>query len=74
MKLKVKKIGGSTGLVLPEDLLVALGLKPGDELTATTLGNGGLLLAPRDPDLTRSMAIVDELMGDYRHTLKELAG
>ncbi len=73
MKLKVKKIGGSTGLVLPEELLVALGLKHGDEMTATPVGNGGFLLTPHDPHFTDSMALVDELMHDYRDTLEELA-
>ena len=73
MKLEVKKIGNSTGLILPKELLVRLGLKPGDELHATPNGAGGFVLSPYDPEFERSMALVDEIMDEYRDTLKELA-
>jgi putative addiction module antidote len=73
MKLEVKKIGNSTGLILPKELLVTLGLKPGDALHATSDGEGGLRLTPYDPDFEQSMRMVDEIMDEYRDTLKELA-
>ncbi|NLH79988.1 MAG: AbrB/MazE/SpoVT family DNA-binding domain-containing protein [Phyllobacteriaceae bacterium] len=73
MKLEVKKIGNSTGLILPKELLTKLGLKPGDALHATPDGAGGVRLSPYDPDFERSMALVDEVMDEYRDTLRELA-
>ncbi len=73
MKLEVKKIGNSTGLILPKELLLKLGLKPGDELHVVPDAAGGVRLTPYDPDFERSMALVDEIMDEYRDTLKELA-
>ncbi len=73
MKLEVKKIGNSTGLILPKDLLVKLGLKPGDALHVATDGEGGLRLTPYDPDFERSMDLVETIMDEYRDTLKELS-
>lgn len=73
MKLEVKKIGNSTGLILPKELLVKLGLKSGDTLHATADGEGGLRLTPYDPDFEQSMRLVDEIMDEYRDTLRELA-
>ena len=73
MKLEVKKIGNSTGLILPKDLLTKLGLKPGDALHVTGDGEGGLRLTPYDPDFEQSMRLVDGIMDEYRDTLKELA-
>lgn len=73
MKLEVKKIGNSTGLILPKELLIGLGLKAGDQLHAVPDGSGGLRLTPYDPDFEHSMALVDEIMDEYRDTLRELA-
>lgn len=73
MKLEIKKIGNSTGLILPKDLVAHLGLKTGDAVYATPDGAGGLNLTPYDPDFAESMRLVDEIMDEYRDTLKELA-
>lgn len=73
MKLEVKKIGNSTGLILPKELVTRLGLEPGRALYATPDGDGGLRLTPYDPDFEQSMRLVDEIMDEYRDTLKELA-
>jgi putative addiction module antidote len=73
MKLEVKKIGNSTGLILPKELVVKLGLEPGATLYAAPDGEGGLRLTPYDPDFEHSMTLVDEIMDEYRDTLKELA-
>jgi putative addiction module antidote len=73
MKLEVKKIGNSTGLILPKELVAKLGLAPGATLHVVPDGAGGLRLTPYDPDFERSMAMVDEIMDEYRDTLRELA-
>jgi putative addiction module antidote len=73
MKLEVKKIGNSTGLILPKELLGELDIKQGQWLYVTSLPDGGVRLTPYDPDFEKVMSIVDDLMVEYRDTLKALA-
>ena len=73
MKLEIKKIGNSSGIILPKELMTALGLKPGMELYAAAAGDGAIRLTPYDPDFAESMKLVDDIMDEYRDTLKELA-
>lgn len=73
MKLEIKKIGNSSGIILPKELMQALGLRPGMELYAVPSGEGTLRLTPYDPDFEASMRMVDDIMDDYKDTLKELA-
>jgi len=73
MKLEVKKIGNSTGLILPKELLAQLNLKQGQWVYVTELPDGGVRLTPYDPDFEKVMTIVDDLMVEYRDTLKALA-
>jgi putative addiction module antidote len=73
MKLEVKKIGNSTGLILPKELLGELDIKQGQWLYVTSLPDGGVRLTPYDPDFEKVMTIVDDLMVEYRDTLKALA-
>jgi putative addiction module antidote len=73
MKLEVKKIGNSTGLILPKELLSELDIKQGQWLYVTSLPDGGVRLTPYDPDFEKVMTIVDDLMVEYRDTLKALA-
>jgi putative addiction module antidote len=73
MKLEIKKIGNSTGVILPKELLTQLNLKQGQWVYVTELPDGGVRLTPYDPDFEKVMTIVDELMVEYRDTLKALA-
>jgi putative addiction module antidote len=73
MKIEVKKIGNSTGVILPKELLTRLGLKQGDQLFVTELAGGGLQLQPHDPDFERGMEIARKAMRKYRNVLRELA-
>jgi putative addiction module antidote len=73
MKIEVKKIGNSTGVILPKELLAKLQLKQGDKLFVTELAGGGLQLLPYDPDFEKTMGIVDEIIDEYRDTLAALA-
>jgi len=73
MKLEVKKIGNSTGLILPKDLLTKLNLQQGQWLHVTELPDGGIRLTPYDPDFDKAMAIVDDIMDEYKDTLRALA-
>jgi putative addiction module antidote len=73
MKLEVKKIGNSTGLILPKDLIAKLNLQQGQWLHVTEMPDGGVRLTPYDPDFDRAMAIVDDIMDEYKDTLRALA-
>jgi len=73
MKIEVKKIGNSTGVILPKELLTRLGLKQGDTLFVSELPGGGLQLVPRDPTFERGMEIARKAMRKYRNVLRELA-
>jgi putative addiction module antidote len=73
MKIEVKKIGNSTGVILPKELLTRLQLKQGDWLFVTELPDGGLKLAPRDPTFERGIEIARKAMRKYRNALGELA-
>ena len=72
MKLELKKIGNSTGLILPKELLVRLGLQQGDKVVVTET-TGGLSISRDEPTLTEGMEIARKAMKTYRSALTELA-
>ncbi len=73
MKLEIKKIGNSTGLILPKELLTRLNLGQGDWLSVTENADGSVTISPFDSDFEESMSIVDDIMVEYRDTLRALA-
>jgi putative addiction module antidote len=73
MKLEVKRIGNSTGLILPKELLGKLNLQQGQWLYVTEHPEGGVRLTPYDPDFEETMQLLDEVMDEYKDTLRTLA-
>ena len=73
MKIEIKKIGNSTGVILPKELLARLHLKQGDWLFVMELPDGALMLAPRDPSFEKGMEIARKAMRKYQNALRELA-
>jgi putative addiction module antidote len=73
VKVEIKKIGNSDGLILPRELVRRLDLKRGQQLHVTELAGGGFQLLPYDPDFEETMQIVDEIIDEYRDTLTALA-
>jgi putative addiction module antidote len=73
MKLEVKKIGNSTGLILPKELLSRLNLAQGDWLSVTEGGDGSVRLSPLDPTFEKGMEIAEKAMKTYRNALSKLA-
>jgi putative addiction module antidote len=73
MKIEIKKIGNSDGLILPREMMQRLELKRGQSLHITELAGGGFQALPYDPDFERTMEIADEIMEEYRDTLATLA-
>lgn len=73
MKLEVKKIGNSTGLILPKELVRDMNLAQGDWLHVTREPDGRLVLAKRDDEFERGMEIARKAMRTYENALRELA-
>jgi putative addiction module antidote len=73
MKIEIKKIGNSDGLLLPRELMQRLDLKRGQELHITELAGGGFQAMPYDPDFEKTMEIADQVMDKYKDTLAALA-
>ena len=73
MRIEVKKIGNSTGLILPKALLARLKLEQGDWLYVTELPDRALHITPYDPEHERAVEIARELFKDYQDTFKALA-
>jgi putative addiction module antidote len=73
MKIEIKKIGNSDGLILPRELMQRLDLKRGQQLHLTELAGGGFQALPYDPDFEKTMDIAEEIMDEYRDTLSALA-
>ena len=71
--LTVRKVGNSTGLILPKDLLARLNLKEGDKLHVVEQTENSFKLSPYDPKHARALAIARGVMDEYKDTFKELA-
>ena len=71
-KLTLRKIGTSTGLILPKAELDRLHVAEGDELYLIETPNG-LELTPYDPEFEAQLESAQRVMKKYRNTLRELA-
>ncbi|MFA5950749.1 MAG: AbrB/MazE/SpoVT family DNA-binding domain-containing protein [Hyphomicrobium sp.] len=73
MKLEIKKIGNSTGLILPKELLARLGLSQGDHVIVTEAPDKTLTISAYSDDDDETMRIARDVMKEYKSTLKALA-
>jgi putative addiction module antidote len=73
MFLEVKRIGNSTGVILPKELLARLQLELGDKLFITERPGGGFTATPTDPKFEKGMEAARKAMKRYRNALTELA-
>lgn len=72
MPLKLVKIGNSTGVVLPKELLARLRVELGDTVYATESPDGVRLTAS-NPDFAAKMAAAEAIMREDRDILRVLA-
>jgi len=72
MKLKLRAVGTSTGVLLPKEMLLRMKLKKNDTLFAVETPEG-YLLTPYDPEVERQLKKGREFMGKYRDTFRALA-
>jgi putative addiction module antidote len=72
MKLKLRSVGTSTGVILPKELLHRLKVKKDDHLFAVETP-AGFLLTPYDPEIDEQLEIGRKFMATYRDTFRALA-
>ena len=71
--VKLKRIGNSTGFLLPKEMMARLNLATGDTFYATLIPDGGIRLTPYDPKFEQAMKVARRGMKIYRNALAELA-
>ena len=70
--LKLRKIGNSVGVIVPQELLTALHVGQGDTLYLTEAPDG-FRLTPYDPDFERQMTVSRKIKKRDRNLLRALA-
>jgi putative addiction module antidote len=70
--LKLRKIGNSVGVILPQATLDALHVGSGDTLFLTE-SSEGYRLTPYSPEFETQMALARKIMAKRRNALRELA-
>jgi antitoxin component of MazEF toxin-antitoxin module len=73
MKLEIKKIGTSTGLILPEDLLARLRLEQGDRVLVSGRPDRSITITPCNDDDEETLRIARDVMKEYASTFRALA-
>ena len=72
VKLKVTKVGNSSGLLLPKEAMARLRVEQGDTVYLTEAPDG-FRLTPYDPEFERQMTLARKVMKKHRRALRELA-
>ena len=72
IKLKLTRVGNSTAVVLPKEVLQRLKLERGDTVYLTETPDGWRL-TPYDPEFERQMEEAHRLMKKRRNALRALA-
>jgi putative addiction module antidote len=70
--LKVRAVGNSVGVILPQETLAALNVAQGDTIFLTPSPDG-YRVTPYDPTFERQMKVAQDVMKRDRHLLRELA-
>lgn len=68
----IRRIGNSSGLTIPKDLLDRNHLAEGDRVHIVETEEG-LLITPYDPDFQDAMSAYEEGAKTYRNALRELS-
>ena len=72
LELKLRKVGNSVGLVLPKQALAHLKAGEGDTVCLTSATDGSMRVTA-NPEVSKQMEVVKDVMHRYRNTLRELA-
>ena len=69
---KVRRIGGSLGLIIPKSVADAMALREGDDLFVVQTPEG-ITVTPYDPDFAETMEDAREFMRSHRNAFRELS-
>ena len=72
VRLKLRRVGTSTGIIVPQEVLIRLRVRENDALFATETPEG-YLLTPYNPDVGRQLKMGRDFMAKYRDTFRALA-
>jgi len=72
LKLKIRPVGNSLGVILPSELLEKLRSSEGDELFLNESANG-FELSPFNPETAKQLELAEEVMRENRDVLRRLA-
>ncbi len=72
MKVKLRRIGNSLGVILPKEVLARMRAEEGDDLMLAE-GPQGVQLSLYDDEIARQVDIGLEVIREYRDVLKALA-
>ena len=70
--IKIRKIGGSLGLILPKKIAEALALREGDELFISATQES-LNISPYDPEFSEALEDARAFMRTHRDAFRALA-
>jgi putative addiction module antidote len=70
--IRIRKFGGSLGVILPKEVCSALALEEGDEVFVSASPDG-IQISPNDPDFDEGMADAREFMRTHRDAFRKLA-
>ena len=73
LKLKLRKVGNSVGLVLPKEALAHLKADEGDTLIFSESPDGGYRVTPNNDPFAQQMAMAEGIAQRYRNALRDLA-
>lgn len=69
---KVRRFGGSLGVIIPKSVADSMALKEGDDLFIVSTVEG-ISVTPYDPDFADTLKDAREFMRTHRNAFKELA-
>ena len=70
--LKLRRVGNSVGVILPQATLDALHVAAGDTLYLTAAPDG-FRVTPYNPDFAHQMTVARKIMKKRKNALRELA-
>lgn len=71
--LKLIRVGNSTGVILPREMLARLRVGEGDKVFFSESPDGTYRMGASNPDFERQMATAEEIMKEDREILRVLA-
>lgn len=70
---KLRAVGNSTGIILPNDVLNKLALEKGDKLFIVETEKGSFEITPYDQEVKDTVETAKDIIRRYRNTFKELS-